>query len=106
MVSNKQIFRECGGGWEQLILPILEEADAASATITQVKEKFGCLRVYFDPGQADCDKLEDLIDAAELASAATCEMCGGVGCRMSKGGWMKTLCKEHAIELSYKGKAA
>jgi len=100
--DNHQVFRENGPGWSALIDPIVTHANEIGVTITQIKEKFGCLRVYFDPGQADTDKLEDMIDKAELESATTCEMCGRAGLRMSKGGWMKTLCKEHAIELDYR----
>lgn len=104
--DNDNVFHECGPGWSGLVAPIVAHANEIGVTITQVKEKFGCLRVYFDPGQSDTDKLEDMIDAAELASATICEMCGAAGLRLSKGGWQKVLCKQHAIELGYnKGKS-
>src|ERR1700675_4256173 len=82
--DNHKVFRDNGPGWDALIDPIVPHANEIGVTITQVKEKFGALRVYFCPGQADTDKLEEMIDAAELASATTCEMCGKPGLRMSK----------------------
>jgi hypothetical protein len=102
--DNTQIFREHGDGWEALLAPILEEADRVDATIMQAKEKFGRLRVYFDPGAGDTDKLEDLIDQAEKDSSTVCELCGRPGVLMDKGHWLKTLCPTHALDLGYKTK--
>ncbi len=104
--DNSKVFWECGNGWRALIEPIIQHADEIGATITQIKEKYGFLRVYFDPGHVDCDTLEDMVDKAEMDSATRCEMCGANAHLMVKGGWYKVLCKEHAIELSYKDKAA
>jgi hypothetical protein len=100
--DNHLVSIECGPGWKTLIDPIVTRANEIGATITQIKEKFGCLRIYFDPGQADTDKLEDMIDKAELESATTCEMCGKPGVTMTSGHWLKTVCKEHATELGYR----
>lgn len=102
MKDNTQIFREQGDGWEGILAPILEEADRVDATITQVKEKFGRMRVYFDPGNADTDKLEDMIDQAERDSGTICELCGKPGKLMTTGSWLKTLCALHSIDLGYK----
>lgn len=104
-VDNDQVFHECGPGWKSLIDPIVTRANDMGATITQIKEKFGLLRIYFDPGHADCDELEDMVDQAELDSATRCEMCGEPAHMMLKAGWRKTLCKIHAIDLGYKEKA-
>lgn len=105
MSRNSEIFWECGPGWGELILPIIKKADELGATIHQIKEKFAQLRVYFSSGIADCDELEDMVDAAALASATLCEMCGATGIRHHNGGWIKTLCKEHATELGFRRKA-
>lgn len=102
---NNEIFRECGDGWEGLLAPIIEEADKIGVNLSQVKEKYGRLRIYFDPGELDTDKLEDLIDQAELDSAKICEICGKSGHLMVSGGWLKTLCAEHALDLGYKQRA-
>lgn len=104
-MQNCDIFRECGDGWEGLLAPIIAEADKAGATLSQVKEKYGRLRVYFDPGTSNTDKLEDLIDQAEADSATVCEMCGKPGHLMVSGTWLKTLCAEHALDLGYKTRA-
>lgn len=104
-MNNSEIFREHGDGWEGLLAPIIAEADRVGATLSQVKEKYGRMRVYFDPGQADTDKLEDLIDQTETDSATVCEMCGKPAHLMVKGTWLKTLCAEHCLDLGYKTRA-
>lgn len=58
----------------------------------QVKEKFGTLRFYTNP---TTDYFRGLIDMAEAMSEITCEVCGTPGKRRG-GGWIKTLCDEHA----------
>lgn len=106
-MSNNEIFRECGKGWEGLLAPIIAEADRIGATLSQVKEKFARLRVYFDPGQADTGTLEDLIDAAEFESGKVCEICGKPGILMhnTRGSWLKTLCSDDALQLGFKKRA-
>jgi hypothetical protein len=103
--NNAEIFREHGDGWENILAPVIAEADRLGATLTQVKEKYGTLRVYFDPGPTDTDTLEDLIDTAEEESGRTCELCGKPGVLMTSGYWLKTLCPDHCIELGYKRRA-
>jgi hypothetical protein len=61
---------------------------------TQVKEKFGALRFYYSGGD---DFVDGVITFAENMSAVTCEMCGKPG-KMRYGGWIQTLCDEHAVE--------
>ena len=58
----------------------------------QVKEKFGTLRFYTNP---TTDYFRGLIAMAEAMSEVTCEVCGTPGKRRG-GGWIKTLCDEHA----------
>lgn len=56
---------------------------------TQVKEKFGTLRIYFDGGD---DHIRDILSEAEDLSSTTCESCGcGQGVHRTKG-WHRTLC--------------
>lgn len=66
----------------------------------QVKEKFGGLRFYYNGGD---DYIKGVVDMAEEMSYVTCEECGAPG-KPTKGGWIRTLCKEHggidAKELS------
>jgi len=60
--------------------------------VLQVKEKFGTLRFYYSGGD---DYIRGLVSMAESMSGVTCETCGDVGQRVG-GGWITTLCKEHA----------
>ena len=61
-------------------------------TVNQVKEKFGTLRFYYSGGD---EYIDGLVAMAESMSAATCEECGKPG-RTNSGGWLRTLCEEHA----------
>lgn len=58
----------------------------------QVKEKFGGLRFYYDGGDKYINGLSAM---AESMSYVTCETCGKPG-KPSRGGWIQTLCEEHA----------
>ena len=100
---------ECGDGWYNII-------DAACAQIenraynnrlnnvkfhtvvaTQVKEKYGTLRFYYTGGD---EYVDGVVAMAEAMSAVTCETCGAPG-ELRQGGWLKTLCDEHAKEQGY-----
>ena len=56
--------------------------------ISQIKEKFGALRIY------DCD--EDIYEKAHEESWNTCEMCGSKENLGSTMGWIKRLCEKCA----------
>lgn len=58
----------------------------------QVKEKFGGLRFYYDGGD---DHIVGMVRMAEAWAASTCEVCGNPG-KARMGGWIQTLCDEHA----------
>lgn len=57
----------------------------------QVKEKFGGLRFYYNGGD---DFVQGVVHMAESMSYDTCEVCGAPG-KPTRGGWIRTLCKEH-----------
>ena len=61
-------------------------------TLDQVKEKFGTLRFYYTGGD---DIVDGMVRMAESMSGVTCEECGNPGKQVG-GGWVTTLCKEHA----------
>jgi len=63
----------------------------------QVKEKFGTLRFYYNGGDDFIHGLETMADAM---SAVTCEECGNPGV-LRRGGWIRTLCDNHAEKLGY-----
>lgn len=66
---------------------------------TQIKEKFGGLRVYDTGGD---DYIRGVIDMAENMSYKTCEVTGNPGELCVNGFWMKTLSPEKRDELGYK----
>lgn len=87
---------EHGDGWynilENLFLEIEKHKLPEDFRIVQVKEKYGCLRVYFDPHLEDIDLL---VAQAEGKSLLTCEECGDPGRLRTEGrSWIKTLCEE------------
>jgi hypothetical protein len=61
---------------------------------TQVKEKFGTLRFYYNGGD---DVIDGMVRMAESWSAVACEECGAPGTQNSRG-WIKTLCETHRRE--------
>jgi hypothetical protein len=93
----------CPPGWMDLmwelstqiqsILNLPENAELKKHfRVDQVKEKFGLLRVYasfYD------EKIEPLIEKAQSASSKICDTCGKPGV-LRVGGWLATLCDEHA----------
>lgn len=97
-------------GWYGCIAPdgwqkIVEEADAMLAyldpdyEINQVKEKYGTLRYYFtsthDYETIEYKIMSAIIEAAEIRSGRTCEVCGGPGETGWEKSWVRTLCEEH-----------
>jgi hypothetical protein len=56
---------------------------------TQVKEKFGGLRFYYNGGD---EFINGLVTFAQSISLRTCETCGAPG-RPTKKGWIRTMCK-------------
>jgi hypothetical protein len=70
--------------------PVPEPVEQVVAT--QVKEKFGTLRFYYNGGDGVVRGIERM---AESMSAVTCETCGAPG-KSRSGGWIQTLCDTHA----------
>lgn len=88
---------ECGNGWFdiihfacRLIARHVERQGDEDFEWTQIKEKFGTLRLY---GSRGGDKyISGVIAMAEAMSAVTCDQCGNKG-EQSHGGWIVTRCK-------------
>lgn len=66
--------------------------DVPQVIAAQVKEKFGTLRFYTNGGD---DVTRGMIYMAESMSSVICEQCGNKG-KLREGGWLRTLCDEHA----------
>jgi hypothetical protein len=70
--------------------PLVEQV-----VVNQIKEKFGGLRFYYSGGD---DEISGMVRIAEAVASITCETCGAPG-KSRGGGWIRTLCDEHAISL-------
>ena len=91
---------EIGDGWFDILNRLSAKIEAIILTFppeereyiraSQIKEKFGTLRVYITSGN---DEIHDLISEAEALSAETCEECGLPGTDKGSTGWISTLCK-------------
>lgn len=64
----------------------------SQVVITQVKEKFGSLRFYYQGGD---EQIDGMVRMAESMSEVTCDECGSPG-RIRPGGWLRCLCDTHA----------
>jgi hypothetical protein len=97
----------CGDGWFNILDQLCgniqhhidwknrEEETVTQVVVTQVKEKFGTLRFYYNGGDAFID---GLVVMAESMSGVTCEECGSTAKTSNvdpeKGitGWVHTTC--------------
>ena len=86
-------------GWEQLIWDMLRELDELHydglgypPKFTDIKEKFGRLRVY---GNDISDETQEIIDRYAALSADTCMTCGKAGTMREKNRWLYVACEEH-----------
>lgn len=78
---------------------LLEPKPVPMFVASQVKEKFGTLRFYYDGGD---EYINGVVSFAENSSGHTCEECGKLG-KIRHGGWVRTLCDEHAkVEIDNK----
>lgn len=85
-------------GWMILIQNMLREIDARHdgkddhPIFTDIKEKFGTLRVY---GYNIDDTDQAIIDRYAALSAETCMTCGAPGQMREKSRWLYVACDEH-----------
>jgi len=61
--------------------------------VTQVKEKFGTLRFYYNGGD---DYVAGIVAMAEAMTSVTCERCGKPGTR-NDSGYISVRCEEHKL---------
>ncbi len=84
-------------GWDELLRGLLTQIRelGVPVCISQIKEKFGWLRIYAHAeGTGGSAKLDELINAAELKASRTCEECGKEGHVRKQLYWLKALCDE------------
>lgn len=92
-----------GEGWFHIIESLMDNIQhhidwknresevVPQVVVTQIKEKFGGLRFYYDGGD---DEISGMVRMAEAWADHSCETCGNKGERRS-GGWIRTLCDFH-----------
>jgi len=93
-VVNRQLaIDSVGPGWTPLIEEVYDRKPD-TIDIVQVKEKFGGLRVYFEPWN---EEYYNIIMRVENKSYQLCEECGKPGEIDSDADfiWMRTLCPTH-----------
>jgi hypothetical protein len=82
---------EHGDGWAGIITAMCELLSKDDTVrLTQVKEKYGALRVYYSGGEGYA---EGIVDMAEAMSSRVCERCDKPG-RTRGGGWLYTSCDD------------
>lgn len=99
-ISREQARKMVGQGWSDLIniaYNALEHQDYERVHITDVKEKYGTLRIYIHGADTD---LYQFISDIEEASSKICEECGQQGKLRTTLSWYKTLCDKHYKERS------
>jgi len=90
---------ECNDGWGDLIQATLwlvqrrTPLSALDVEVTQVKEKFGQLRIYHRGGD---ESIGAAFEIAEVVSGSVCEMCGMPGGVISVDGWLQARCSQHS----------
>ena len=104
MKSIKEMPRECGKGWWPLIEKVAAAIDSFNTAhsetpveVSQIKQKFGGLRIYHYNAPED---IRQLIDEAVAASWHTCEKCGSTtGVTTNLEGYRLTLCPDCRKEI-------
>lgn len=104
MKSINDIPWVCGRGWWPLIEKVAAAFDSYNAAhpdslveVTQIKQKFGGLRIYCYNAPED---IRQLIDLAVNASWHTCEKCGSTtGVTTNLEGYRLTLCPDCRKEI-------
>lgn len=104
LVLPIQFGIECGDGWymllEQLMRSIESHLDPENSwprkeriplQITQIKEKWGGLRFYYDGGD---DIVTGMVRLSENLSYHICERCGSTKNVTQTKGWIKSLCED------------
>lgn len=86
-------------GWDEILLELDTELAALDPgyVVYQAKEKWGELRFYAESKVLDWKQVDAVVRPYEERSRVTCERCGAPG-EKRPGGWIKTLCDEHAVK--------
>ena len=91
-------LRYADRGWDGILRKMFQELSEAGwdGTVSQIKEKFGTLRVYLEVQEEIYDELYQIVFRYEKLSESVCEICGADGAKLRtmKDGrsWLKTNC--------------
>lgn len=97
---------EVSDGWYQLLDCLLsqikhyqawrarDQEDYMPIRVTQIKEKYGSLRFYYDNGD---ERIYGMVSVAEAMSGYICETCGAPA-KLRGGYWLYTACDAHTRE--------
>ena len=99
-VADEHLFDCIGEGWHTLVDSFKFAVDwdtkhnnMPPVVITQVKEKFGELRIYYNGGDSRTDAYATF---ASLVSQRMCEDCGSPAKTRDQGGrYFRTVCEDH-----------
>jgi len=98
----------CGEGWWPILRSLCGQIQhqidwkakqghaVPQVVVTQIKEKFGGLRFYYDGGN---EYIDGLVSMAESWADYTCETCGEPA-RKKTTGYIKTVCDKHYEEFN------
>jgi hypothetical protein len=96
-----------GPGWSKLIKELTDKLFALGwdGGLSQVKEKFGTLRFYFNNNiQGIFGEIAfDVVDQAEWQSGQICETCGEFG-KVRGNGWLSCRCDKCWEREGHEGK--
>ena len=111
-IFPQPFYFSCGNGWFDLLNNVCKDIDAECerlclpaekwVTASEVKEKYGTLRIYVDSYQGS-KLIATIIEAAEKRSSGVCEDCGLPGITR-EGNLVHTTC-DTCDTLSNKQKA-
>lgn len=98
---SQDIIFEVEDGWYEIIRDMFSEVDRLlnkknsegnedHFRFSQIKEKWGLLRVYY---YGYFDGIDEIISKYEKKSSSICEYCGSKGDRLKINGWYKTICQ-------------
>jgi hypothetical protein len=104
-VIDHSFFPQIDLGWEHLVEEFIEEIDEAakqfkdgSVYVTDIKEKFGGMRIYveYDLPDQEILEFEKIVSKYEHLSLKTCTVCSSEEKQMHKrrGYWDIVICEE------------
>jgi hypothetical protein len=106
-IADLMVFgMECDDGWYELLDTLCDDIQnhindtGVPFKASQIKEKYGGLRFYYDGGD---EMIMGMVSLAEEMSYHICENCGNKGELSVRHDWFKTLCSDCRKTEEFKG---